>query len=80
VDFWHSTSFIARHLGYKRTLIRDLNRLSVGVNLDYFRQILGSPVFVNSLPEDHSEHIFVNNHFYVQAITGVGEQWNRKST
>lgn len=56
-------------LGYKRSLIRDLNQLSVGVNLDYFQQILGSPVFVNSLPENHSEHIFVSKHVYVQAIT-----------
>jgi hypothetical protein len=60
--------FYRSTVGYKRTLRRALARLSVGVNINYFRDILGSPAFVNARQEKR-EYVFVNKYFYVQAIT-----------
>jgi hypothetical protein len=59
-------------LGHKGALRRELRRLSAGVNINYFREILGSPVSVNA-HEDKREYIFVNKYFYVQAIADSGE-------
>jgi hypothetical protein len=42
------------------------------VNINYFREILGSPVFVNA-QEDKREYVFVNKYFYVQAIAGSAD-------
>jgi len=64
-----------------------VNKLSTGVDLGYFKSILGEPVFVNNVGEpqdildiykrseqcknsqEQKEFIFVNNLFFVQAIT-----------
>jgi hypothetical protein len=64
--------FYRSSLGYKRARRLDLRRLSAGVNINYFREILGSPVFVN-VKEDKRESVFVNKHFYVQAIADLTE-------
>jgi hypothetical protein len=62
IKWYHST------LGRKRALAKSLNRLSAGVSIGYFQNILGPAAFertVNSL----FEHVFVNPLFYVQAIS-----------
>jgi len=50
---------------YKR-----LEQLSTEVQLSYFKELLGNPVFVNYSPDrTQKEHTFVDDQYFVQAIT-----------
>jgi hypothetical protein len=67
-------------LGYKGVQRRKLSRLAAGVNIGYFKEILGSAAFLNTkssrtesstdidVEDGPREYIFVNKYFYVQAI------------
>ncbi len=56
-------------VGYKHQLQEEIYKLSAETNIDYFKSILGGPVFVNGLSLDKREYIFVNQYFYAQVIT-----------
>ncbi|KKR07323.1 MAG: hypothetical protein A3B13_02075 [Candidatus Liptonbacteria bacterium RIFCSPLOWO2_01_FULL_45_15] len=57
-------------LGYKTKLIKNIELLYAGVNIDYFKQNFGAPLFVNhNLKINRIEYIFINKYFYLQAIT-----------
>ncbi|HVB59013.1 MAG TPA: ETEC_3214 domain-containing protein [Candidatus Acidoferrales bacterium] len=62
VKFYRST------LGYKQVLLGNLSRLAAGVSISYFQAILGPHVFEKTA-DGRREHVFVNEYFYVQAIT-----------
>ena len=57
-------------IGRKRLLLRNLRRLSAGVNIGYFESILGPPAFAKT-SEPRREYVFINRDFYVQAITDL---------
>ena len=56
-------------LGYRSQWTNILSKLSADTNITYFQNLIGNPVFVNKMENGDSEYIFVNNLFYVQAIT-----------
>ncbi|MGH9893858.1 MAG: ETEC_3214 domain-containing protein, partial [bacterium] len=53
--------------GRRRTAYDSLAKLTTGVQIDYFNQILGAPSLKNTR-ETHDELVFVARDFYVQAI------------
>lgn len=68
-------------LGHKKKLINDIYKLAPSTNIGYFERILGNPVFVNEKTDEKNtkeptqkEYIFINDYFYVQAITGKNEK------
>ncbi len=69
-------------LGHKPNVLKKISRLAAGTNISYFRGLLGEPVFINYLlavageqekSKSHGasrfEYIFVNESFFVQAVT-----------
>ena len=60
-DYYVST------IGYKKELLKQISGLNAGVHIDNFKNIFGTPLFVNGTLI--KEYIFVNNYFYLQAIT-----------
>ncbi len=62
IKWYHST------LGRKRAAIENLSRLSAGVSIGYFQNILGTAAFERTL-KSLVEYVFVNPLFYVQAIS-----------
>ncbi|MEK7525877.1 MAG: ETEC_3214 domain-containing protein [Patescibacteria group bacterium] len=46
-----------------------LEKISVGINIEYLKSILGTPAFINQLKEEEeSEFVFVDDYYYVQAV------------
>jgi hypothetical protein len=64
-------STLLSKIRHKRILLNKLNRLSAGVNIDYFQTVLGDPPVFKTTLDQRCEHIFVNRYFYVQAITNM---------
>jgi len=54
-------------IGYKKSMCRKIDLLSVDTQIDYFVNTLGYPIFKNA-GKYYSEYIFINKYFYVQAI------------
>jgi hypothetical protein len=52
---------------YKRHYLKKISLLALGTPIDYFKTLLGDPVFINKV-SDYDEYIFVNYYFYVQAL------------
>lgn len=65
------SSTLFSRLKHKRILLNKLDRLSAGVNIDYFQTVLGDPPVFKTTADQRCEHIFVNRYFYVQAITNM---------
>lgn len=52
-----------------------LNKLATEVQIDYFTKLLSDPIFINKSEDElYIEHIFVNEDYYVQAITDDNEK------
>lgn len=53
-----------------------LGKLSVEVQINYFIKLLGSPLYINPVEgdKDLKEHVFVDEDFYVQAITNANDK------
>ena len=58
-------------IGQKNILLKSLSLLSGDVDINYFDTVLGSPVFKNVRQDDFLEYIYVNPHYYVQAVTNT---------
>ena len=65
--------YYSNTLGYKEGLIKNLQLLSAGVNINYLKTIFGQPCFVNK-KEQRIEYIFVNKYYYLQAITNTDDK------
>lgn len=70
----------SQSIGYKRKMIKNLSLLSADVNIGYFINILGNPVFINNYEiadlikgefkdTNLSEYVFVHEYYFVQALT-----------
>lgn len=63
----------AKRVLFKRQLqLRQIARLAPGTTLGFFRGILGAPVFVTSGART-KRHVFIDDSFYVEAVTDLGE-------
>lgn len=67
--------------GRKTKLTDDIYKLAPDTNIGYFERILGSPVFINEKTDEKNikestqkEYIFINDYFYIQAITGKNDK------
>ena len=59
----------------KRDKYDVIDKFSAGVQVSYFRQLLGDPVYINYAENsDYREFIFVDPDFYVQLITDRNEK------
>lgn len=57
-------------VGIKNRYLNDINKLSAGVNIGYFKDILGNPAFIDeSENKEQWEYVFVRDLFYTQVIT-----------
>lgn len=55
---------------YKTSLYEQIDALATETNVNYFKSILGEPIYENQgRSQGIKEYIFVNRYFYVQAIT-----------
>lgn len=45
--------------------------MSADVNIEYFKEILNNPVFVNEYGFGYTENIFIDDYFYIQAVTDL---------
>jgi hypothetical protein len=54
---------------YKELMEKKVESLQIGAQISLFKEILGSPTFINDFGEDKTEYIFVNKYFYLDAIT-----------
>jgi hypothetical protein len=57
-------------LGFPTKLRAQLRRLSAGVTIGFFRELLGPDVFART-NGSRREHIFINKYCYVQAVTDL---------
>ncbi len=58
-------------LGEKGAFLRKLSRLTIGMDIRNFENILGSPVFINRLEDKlsgYEEFVFSNKYYYTQAV------------
>lgn len=61
------TSYLSS-IGYKSFLLSNISKLTAGENFDYFKSVLGPPVFTNKINDRITEYIFVFKYCFVQAI------------
>lgn len=62
-------------VGKKADLIKRIESLVPGTNIDFFKQKLGDPVFINIVKETQSkDYVFVNKLFYVDATTDLDDK------
>lgn len=62
-------------IGKKADLIKRIESLVPGTNIDFFKQKLGDPVFINIAKETQSkDYVFVNKLFYVDATTDLNDK------
>jgi len=54
----------------KSRLLKRISQLTIGTNIEYFKTLIGDPVFINKVG-NYKEFIFVNPDFYVQAIIDI---------
>lgn len=70
--FLISKDYFDNTIGHKYKMLQRIEKLSADVNIGYFKELIGSPVFINDLEnndnEAKKEYIFVDNLFYLQAI------------
>ncbi|TSC96538.1 MAG: hypothetical protein Athens101426_303 [Parcubacteria group bacterium Athens1014_26] len=67
VAFATFSKWLYEKIQKKRRFLKTLSLLTIGTNIDYFKTLLGNPVFINKVG-NYDEFIFVNPYFYVQAI------------
>ncbi len=51
----------------KPILLKNISLLTIGTNIEYFKTLLGNPVFINRVGY-YQEFIFSNPYFYIQAF------------
>lgn len=58
-------------IGYKGQLYSKIQKLSTKQSIDYFKNVLGTPNIINKkqVNEEGKIYIFINNYFYIKAIT-----------
>ena len=72
----------SEHFKHEEMLLDKISHLSADTNIVYFESLLGQPVFVNAYantfnkenPSDYREYIFVDDLFYVQAVTDASSK------
>lgn len=60
--------------GQKNLALKKIQKLSAGVDIGYFKDILKNPVFINKTKCKNVEYIFIDPLFYIQTITDENEQ------
>lgn len=60
-------NFLNQSVRHKEILYSNLRHLATETNIDYFKSMLGNPVYTNSF-KTVNEYIFVDELFYVQAV------------
>lgn len=60
--------WIIKKLGSNYHLLKNISRLATETNIEYFRTILGAPIFINE-KNGYKEFIFCEKNFYVQVAT-----------
>ncbi|MDO8565189.1 MAG: hypothetical protein Q7R67_00995 [bacterium] len=60
--------WISKKISHKKRLLTTISSLAIGTNIEYFKNLLGNPTFINTI-ENYTENIFINPYFYTQVFT-----------